>query len=83
MSLSQNCNKLSVSGNNDLHQERADVAFTSLRFQYYNKTDSVKSSKRLVSQQIKCPSYPCVGSIPAMDLRNYDNTETEGGVAQN
>ena len=46
-SLSQNCNKLSVSGNNDLHQERADVAFascmTSLRFQYYKKTDAVKS----------------------------------------
>ena len=39
----------------------------------------VKKDKR----RNKCPNYPRVGSIPAMDLRNYDNAETEGGVAEN
>ena len=53
MSLSQNCNKLSVSAadNNDLHQERADVAFTScmtsLRFQYYKKNGFGEEFKKI------------------------------------
>ena len=43
------------------------------------KTDSVQKDKC----RNKCPNYSLVGSIPAMDLSNYDNAETEGGVAEN